>query len=605
MKLLKKFALCSLSIGLMLSSFQVSAMADGAFISAAGITNSINGADLSKANYISRAQFAKMLVTFTKDERKLKSLSKKTLFKDVKKTNAYMPYINLAARSGYLSGYTNKKFGYKKKVTMGMAAYSCLKVLGYENSDLINLGSDGIMAKFNSLQLNKNIGKPAGAAITGEDAANLFYNLLSAPKKDTTTLGKALGYELNADGSIDTSSLLNAGNKISIAAMSGSLNSGMVASKIFRNGKKATASDIQKMDLLYYNKDSSTVYAYSERVYGTLSQIDPSDANPKNIVVGGQTLELAKAPIGIVNSANIAGNVWKTLFLQNDIEKGSFVTAIKDMNGKVVSVYKQPISEDKIMGYVVKNTGKKVSNDKDGFDIANVMTIITTANNELEVKNPNVAIGTGNIVSVVYDNAGVPIVRIENNNGGSLSGKILADDLRAVEVSYDLHAPVYKGLLSSLDLSKITAEYIGYNKKGEVNELILKDVTGEAYKYGIITEFRGDTIGYMIGNDKSVAEYAQGFYLDPSKEAVALGFKENKLDTVKPLNSVRINKITGNVAITSNGNYLIADNINVYYKSLNEWKSDKVKDMNDIVGHNIKGYYPGNSNIIRLIIIEK
>ena len=281
------------------------------------------------------------------------------------------------------------------------------------------------------------------------------------------------------------------------------------------------------------------------------------------------------------------------------------MTAIKDMNGKVVSVYKQSISEDKIMGYVVKNTGKKVSNDKDGFDIANVMTIITTANNELEVKNPNVAIGTGNIVSVVYDNAGVPIVRIENNNGGSLSGKILADDLRAVEVSYDLHAPVYKGLLSSLDLSKITAEYIGYNKKGEVNELILKDVTGEAYKYGIITEFRGDTIGYMIGNDKSVAEYAQGFYLDPSKEAVALGFKENKLDTVKPLNSVRINKITGNVAITSNGNYLIADNINVYYKSLNEWKSDKVKDMNDIVGHNIKGYYPGNSNIIRLIIIEK
>jgi len=605
MKLLKKFVLYSLSAGLVLSSFHIGAKADVSAIRAAGITNSVDGADLSKANYISRAQFAKMIVTFIKDEKKLKTLSKKTLFKDVRKTNAYMPYINLAAKSGYLSGYSNKKFGYKKKVTMGMAAYSCLKILGYDNSELINLGSDGLMAKFNSLQLNKNIGKSAGGVLTGEDAANLFYNLLSAPKKDTTILGKALGYEVNSDGTVDTSSLLNAGNKISIADRSGSLNTGMSAANIFRNGKKATVSDIQKMDLLYYNKESSTVYVYSEKVYGNLTQIEPSDANPKSITVGGQTLELAKTPIGISGGTNTYANGWKTSFLQNDIEKGSFVTAIKDMNGKVVAVYKQSISEDKLIGYVVKNTTKKVSNAKDGFDIVNVMTIITTTDNELEIKNPNVAIGTGNIVSVVYDNAGVPVVRIENNNGGSLSGKILADDLRAVEVSYDLHAPISKGMLSSLDLSKINAEYIGYNKKGEVNELILKDVVGEAYKYGIITEFRGDTIGYIIGNNKSVAEYERGFYLDPSKEAVALGFKDDKLDTVKPLNSVQIDRITGNVAVTNSGKYLIADDINVYYKSFNEWKSDKVKDMNDITGHKVRGYYPDNSNIIRLIIIEK
>lgn len=605
MKLWKKIAACSLSIALGLSVCPVSAMADGKAISAAGITNGINGTDLSGSNYISRAQFAKMLVTLTKDEKKLKPLAKKVLFKDVKKTNKYMPYINLVAKLGYLNGYTNKKFGYNKKVTMSMAAYSCLKILGYENSELVTLGSDGLMAKFNSLQLNKDIGKTAGSKLTGEDAANLFYNLLSAPKKDSTILGKALGYEFDAEGKIDTSSILNAGNKISIAKRSGSLNPGMTASNIFRNGKKVGLLDIKKMDLLYYNENSDTVYAYSDKVYGLLSQINPSNAKPKSIVVAGQTLELANNPIELPNAANIGGNNWKTSFLQNDVEKGSFVTAIKDTNGKVVAVYKQSIAEDKIIGYVVKNETKKVSNGKDGFDIVNVMTIVTTTNDELEIKNPYVAIGSGNIVSVVYDNSGTPIVRLENSSGGSLNGKILADDLRAVEVSYDLHAPVMRGMLASLDLSKVNAAYIGYNKKGEVDELILKNVTGEAYKYGIITEFRGDVISYIIGENKSVAEYERGFNLDPSKEAVALGFKDNKLDTVKQLNSVQITKIDGNVALTHNGNYLIADDIDVYYKSLNEWRADKLKDMNDIKGHTIKGYYLDNSNIIRLIIIEK
>lgn len=601
----KRFTACGLSVLLAISVSSISVNADIGAISAAGLTNSVNGEDLSKADSINRAEFARMLVSLTRSEKKLNTLSKKQLFKDIKKKNKYLAYINLVARLGYMNGYSDKSFNSKKKMTLSMAAYSALRLLGYENSELVALGGDGIMEKFNALQLNKNIGKAGNNILTGDDVAVLIYNLLSAQKKDGTILGKSLGYTFNADGSLDTASLINAGSKLVIASKSGCLEPFMEADHIYRNGKKAGSLDIQRLDLLYYNKGTKTVHAYSDKVNGSLSKVLPSTSNPKSIVIAGQTLELSGNPLSLASSPSYGVNSWKAKMLEDDIDTGSFVTAIKDTSGKVVALFKQSLAEDTTIGYVVKNETKKVSKGNGGFEIVNIMTVITTNNNELEVKNPFVAIGTGQIVKVSYDSTGEPIVRIENNSGGSLNGKVLADDLRAIEVSNDLHAPVSKGLLSSLDLSKINAAYIGYNKKGEVNELILQNAIGEAYRYGLITEFRGDTVSYMIGKNSSMAEYEQGFSLDPARFAVAMGFKDNKLNTVKPLNEVQITKIDGNIAITRNGRYLIADDIDVYYKSFNEWKTDKVKDMNNIDGHIVKGYYLDSSNVIRLIIIEK
>lgn len=575
-----------------------------------GIVNRIDGDSLAESKKITREEFSKMLITLSKEKKMVKSVSGKTLFKDVKKKNKYKGYINAAVIKGYMRGYSNGTFGRKKAVTMRMAAYSALKLLGYTEAELLPLGSLELMLKFNALQLNKNINKQADDKVSGADCVELFVNLLYAAQKDGTVFGKSLGYKFNQDGSLDSQSIILGNNKLMIARHRGaSAIGGLPASKVYRNDKIVDISAIEKYDFIYYNKADKIVYAYSDKVYGQLNEIQPSLSEAKTLLIAGKSYELAENPVYDSKIDSLSKlNPWRAYFNKQKIETGDYVVGIKDLNGKIAAVYKQEVLEDKIIGYVIGNETKKIGNGNGGFDIVNVMILATTKGAKMEIPNPNIAIGVGNIVRVIYDVSGKPIISVDNGSGGSLNGKedLFSDELRAIEVNGDNFAAVLPGAIKNLDLTKVRAEYIGYNSKGKIVDLILKDALGVTYKYGIVTDNQGSGIGYLDKGAERYSSYDAGFYLDFGKSVVALGFKENKLNTIKPLEEVTFSRIDGNMAFSSNGSsYTVADDVDVYYKSFAEWKYDSFKDMKDITGHRIKGYYLGSSNIIRVIIIEK
>lgn len=603
-------SLCLVSAAIGVNAKSVRADNNTRVIRLMGVVNNIKGNSLEAGKKISRAEFSKMLINFMNEDNSLRSMSGKSLYKDVKKTDEYRAYINAVGVKGYMRGYSNGRFEKKKPVTMSMAAYSSLRLLGYADSELLSLGESELMTLFNSLGLNKNINKQAGERISGKDCLALFSNLVHATGKDGNILGKSLGYKFNVNGDLDLESVIKGKTKMRIAENRGAAALvGRDVSRVYRNDKLSDINSIEKYDLLYYNKSTKTVYAYSDRLYGQLSDIQPSISAAKSLVIGNKSYELAEKPINYKAEDSISGlNLWRGYLNNQDIEAGDFVIAVRDLDGKITALYEQKIAEDKIVGYVLGNETKKVGNGKGGFDIVNMMILATTKGARMEVPNPNLAIGSGNVVRVTYGLEGKPIIVLENSSGGSLNGKahLLSENLSVIEVGDGDFAAVLPGMVRNSDLTGVKAEYIGYNAKGEITDLILKDVLGAVYRYGIVTDNQGSSIGYLHKGTENFAAYDSGRYFDFGKSAVALGFKGNNLNTIKTLEETSLSRIDGNKAFSSNGtNYTIADDVDVYYRSFGEWKYDSFKDMEDITGHRIKGYYLGNSNIIRILIIEK
>lgn len=574
------------------------------------LVNDIRGESLEFEERISREEFSKMLISFMNENKSLRSLSGKNIYKDVKKTDKYRAYINAAGMKGYMRGYLTGKFERKKPVTMGMAAYSSLKILGYKDAELLPLGELEMMDLFNSLGLNKNINKNSKDKISGRDCLKLFSNLVRTNRKDGDILGKRLGYQFNAEGNLDLEAFIKKKTDMRIAQIRGAAAMiGRDVDKVYRNDKLADLNSIERHDLLYYNRSTKTVYAYSDRVYGQLSDIQPSFSAAKSVVISGKPYELAEKPISSKSDNSISGlNLWRAYFNNQNIEVGTFVIGIKDLDGKIIAFYKQKAIENNIIGYVLGNESRKTGDGKGGFKIENMMILATTAGERLEVPNPDLSIREGDVVRVIYSSEQNPLILSENSSGGSLNGKggLFSDDLRVIEVGDGDFASVLPGAVKNLDLTKVNARYIGYNAKGEITDLILKDVLGAVYRYGIVTDNLGSSISYLHKGEELFAAYDFGWYFDLSNPVAAFGFKGKKLNSVKSLKETVLSRIDKNLAFSSDGkNYLIADDVDVYYRSFGEWKYDSFKDMEDISGHRIKGYYPGNSSMIRILIIEK
>ena len=66
--------------------------------------------------------------------------------------------------------------------------------------------------------------------------------------------------------------------------------------KVWRDGKSALAEDIKNYDVLYYSPLINTVWAYSEKQFGTLQSVTPA-SSPTNITVAGKNYSLANSEI--------------------------------------------------------------------------------------------------------------------------------------------------------------------------------------------------------------------------------------------------------------------------------------------------------------------
>ena len=232
--------------------------------------------------YITRGEFARMLVNASSYKESASATTSMAVFHDVPASNEYASYIRIATNNGWMKAYLGGQFKPNQQITLQEAARGVLALLGYTNDDFAGDQNGARWNKYTALDLGNEISKQSNEVLTWTDAINLFYNTLCADTKNGTAYAKTLGYEMSSDGEVNALSLRDntmKGPKLVKRShrMDDAVPFDLSDATFYLDGKISTLSAVKQAKengsvVLYYNTNSKTVWAYSSEEIGGTNQ---------------------------------------------------------------------------------------------------------------------------------------------------------------------------------------------------------------------------------------------------------------------------------------------------------------------------------------------
>jgi hypothetical protein len=288
-----------------------------------GILRDAKGNSITENKYVTRAEFAQMLVQSSADAKDAKVSKTTRLFRDVKASHAKADYIQTVVTKGYMSGYLGGKFKPGQAVTLREAAYGTLALLGYTSQDFADRLSGSRWEKFEALGLNKNISKKESGKLTEEDCENLFYNLLNAKQKSGEIYALSLNYRVDADGKIDYQALLEKKTKGPLLAApqwEKKLPREITSYQLFYNNSRIAKGNIGDYSVLYYADQTNKLWIYDKKVYGCLEDISYQNGKPMELAVDGSSYSVEKPEDmkKLIESSKLGKNSMVVLLLGRD-----------------------------------------------------------------------------------------------------------------------------------------------------------------------------------------------------------------------------------------------------------------------------------------------
>ncbi len=529
--------------------------------------------------YVTRAALAKILVTASQYKGAATSGSRVSPFSDVMYTHWGAPYISVASRNKFMTGYSDGSFRPNNDVLYEEAISAALKLLGYTNNDYTGAYPTGQIAKAADIGLTENITVYAGEAITRRVMSHLVYNMLNTPAKGADKLYvQSLGYSLSSE-------LLTIGDVISDnvtgpdTVKPGKLSAlGMANPKVYRDGKLSSESGIENYDVIYYSKKSNTIWAYSRKITGVLGTISPNKEAPTSVTVSGITYQLP------YYSAQRA-------FGLDGLEAGEMVTMLLDKNGQVCDAYKTEALYESEIGVVTDVTTKTITATDGSKRSGYYFTILMLDGSTVDIEQKTNSTGLiGKAVEIDYKTN--TLKAISNIASGSSAGFInadallwgtsapLASDIRILEIDDNGNtATIPLSRLDGVNLKSSSILLLSKNTSGAIDGMIIKNVTGDTLKYGLITSIKRNVVASSNGQNapssfvysydidgQSGSAIFNGVTTDASEGPAIFFFDDGVLDSIKNLNrSENPTSINHAYAELKNGlKYKISQNVLVY-----------------------------------------
>ena len=238
-----------------------------------GVAGIMSNVSTNMDEYVSRAEFAQMLVQASSYRDYLASAGSVSVYGDVPQNHACAASIRIAAEQDWMTGYLGGLFKPDQPVTMQEAARAVMALLGYTSEDYGGNTAQARMAKFYSLELNEELDRQPSEILNRNDCVNLFYNLLKTESKGSgKAYGTELGLELNEDGEVNPMGLADSSLKGPKLIPKGRQLGDYVPfnvqqASIFINGE-ASSYESLKSELssnyvvVYYNQTAQTIWAY-------------------------------------------------------------------------------------------------------------------------------------------------------------------------------------------------------------------------------------------------------------------------------------------------------------------------------------------------------
>ena len=440
---------------------------------------------------VTRGAFARMLVAFSTFRESVGAQGTVgTLYTDVPGTSPWAPYIRIAVQQGWLNGYTDGSYRPDNAVTLEEACTAVLKLMGYKMTELNGSFPNAQLNKASEIGLRTNLERKPGEAMNYEDCAALLYNALTANTASGSAYGTSLGFTVS-NGQVDGSTVL-------MSSLQGPFVAGadtqlpFAPAAVYRNDKVSPSAELNQYDVYYYSESLQTVWIYTRKAAGRITAVSPSASAPTAITVAGSSYTLGSTAVASQVSSLNGGGV------------GQVVTLLLGMNNEAAGIVTGQEADEVFYGVVQSATRSLV--EENGADVLQNVSVMCTDGITRSVNvDKSLNFPTGWLVQISVNSNGESVKSISgkstsgtvNADATALGNAQLADDVEILDTtSGGVAGTVRPSRLSGVTLSDSDVRYYTTNAAGQIDRLILKDVTGDLWKYGVLDDIKNLAANY-------------------------------------------------------------------------------------------------------------
>ena len=440
---------------------------------------------------VTRGAFARMLVAFSTFRESVGAQGTVgTLYTDVPGTSPWAPYIRIAVQQGWLNGYTDGSYRPDNAVTLEEACTAVLKLMGYKMTELNGSFPNAQLNKASEIGLRTNLERKPGETMNYEDCAALLYNALTANTASGSAYGTSLGFTVS-NGQVDGSTVL-------MSSLQGPFVAGadtqlpFAPAAVYRNDKVSPSAELNQYDVYYYSESLQTVWIYTRKAAGRITAVSPSASAPTAITVAGSSYTLGSTAVASQVSSLNGGGV------------GQVVTLLLGMNNEAAGIVTGKEADEVFYGVVQSATRSLV--EENGADVLQNVSVLCTDGITRSVNvDKSLNFPTGWLVQITVNSDGESVKSISgkstsgtvNADATALGNAQLADDVEILDTtSGGVAGTVRPSRLSGVTLSDSDVRYYTTNAAGQIDRLILKDVTGDLWKYGVLDDIKNLAANY-------------------------------------------------------------------------------------------------------------
>ena len=546
---------------------------------------------------VTRAQFAQMLVAASPYQDGAEGYGS-SLFKDLKGDHWASGYVRIAIEQGWMTGYVDGSFRPDQAVTLEEGCAALLKALGYDPTALKGAYPAAQLSRAGALGLLDGVSARQGGALTRQDCVDLFYNLLTAQTSAGAVYGTPLGYTI-INGQVDYSALVSSHTKGPFVAESSALSLPFAPGTVYYNGAVSALSAVQPYDVYYYNANMSTVWICHDRVTGTLTGLSPSAAAPTAVTVAGVSYQLGTSEAAYQLSS------------QGSFQEGDMVTLLLGLNGEVVQAMDALENEAIYYGSVVSSAKGASTASTTSLATASAQVTTQVACTDGVVRtfyHSGTALDAGKLVTVSTTQSGTNVRSLSTKR---LEGTVTKDGTGVGTYRFAAgaqildtddsggYARVYPSRLAGAGLSGEDVRYYTLNAAGEIDRMVLHNVTGDTQPYVYVSGIDDSSsetniaVSYTYLRDGQ-AQTISGTARYPIQTGGAmLVYEKDSLRSIRQLTQVSLDGLSALSAMGDGREYPIAENVQVLLRDGSGSRGYYQTDLSQINGedYTLTGWY--------------
>ena len=436
---------------------------------------------------LTRGQLAKLLTAFSPYRESAAGSSSGSVFTDVAGSDPLAPAIRTAVQQGWMSGYSDGSFRPENPVTLEEACAAALNLLGYDVTTLSGTFPAAQLNKARELGLRDDLAAGQGDTLTIADGAVLLYNALTASTAEGEIYGSTLGLTVT-DGKVDVSSVLLEDVEGPFVS-DGSTQLPFTPEAVYRNDEAAASAALSAYDVYYYSANARTLWIYTTKAAGRITAVSPSASAPTSVTVAGTEYTIGSPQAASALSSLNGGGV------------GQVVTLLLGMDDEVVRVLTGSEADQVFYG-VVQASSRSLVEDNGADVLQNVTVACTDGVTRTVQVDKSLNYPAGWLVEVTVDENGEHIQSIDEKHtsgtfsagGDALGGTALAEDVEILDTTGEgVAGTIRPSRLAGVTLDSGDVRYYTTNAAGEIDRLILDNVTGDLWTYGVLDDVRNLT----------------------------------------------------------------------------------------------------------------